>query len=1062
MVEFAVRYVPICVYLAYYYNMMNELSYLIDYMKANLAGFSVFDVAKLVDDGRYLFELLRTILVLDEYDVHLHLLSRMSSVTVLINEDVIQLYEQNARHSFLYVLFRIFESMLDPLKSRTPADQVLESEEKDDGTKITRKKLVLVIRKFFICCEDEEVLMKLLRKVFGGHLALMIEVLLDSEEEERLIKIFDRNEDLLLELDAQTLIRRKLFKLLVLFDRAKLIDLFNSPFKNEEETTTTVYKELCERIALRRDIEGLTYVILQVHSTFWDMEKLPLFHKALSTVFNNDEGSLNNREEMVSRTQGVLNSKSSWVVHVQNPLLFCIKLVDFFNKMERQLDYKNRDILDLKKSVLAFCISYTQNASEDVLMVNVFDRDCKGKDYMEYMFDVQDMSLLETEFIGGLIYQMWDLGRHTMQTISQFMRLGFMTEELDEFSWKFLTKKYEMPIEQNDTFQLEFAFTSNSVYLRVLCEILWPLLLVIVEFLFSLELIDMYKQGAFDEHWISTYWQDHPRRAWLHLYLRGNYILSNLIKSVLFRMFAREGFYHQYFYNTLNLLFILQMAVCPFVLPAGFWVLCNLQMLVVMTIVAYCFYNSLSLPQIGVILRIFFRMVYVVLIFGTISCFIMMLVAYPIHSSLIDFSQVVDGQLFPEMNVFRSLYNGVLTLFEFVFGAVIFFRPYLQENPYTYAVSFVMVIFSFFGNIMMANILIAFLTRQFVEITRNANYYTNRMQFGLVKIFNMRDLDGIFVVPYPFVVLLLPLYLCMLKAGPTRKAVNGFLRRFIHVVNVFLPAFLLLNLQELLLLAVRYCEVFISIMIRIPLRLANLFYLLVWSLGGFYLLLKLYLLDLGTMVRVMLDFKTLGDDLLNPNLYQQTKNNLIVIFRRFEQKAKEYLKDNEDEPVVTIGHFISLLGLQGVGKKVQYRVAVEKADEDEALKEDELFEEEKTFIGFSRKFNAKYSKEEPKLIVGLLRRFCIEEANTEEEQANLKLDLELMVEKLQNNLTIDRVQYLIGFDLSVLHRANKLINSNENTNVKEELSKLINKIRSMDIYLNRVVLELENFSIEIT
>ena len=1047
------KYVPACVYLSYYYNMANELSNIIDYMKSTMNGMNTFEITKLFDDGRYLFELLRSLAVLNEFDIHLHLLSRMSTVSVLMNEDVIYLYEYNFRFDFLLVLFRLYDSMLVQTSSRDPKGNYLDDESKDDGTKVTKRKLIMMIKKYFLCSPQNDIIMRIINKSIGDNLDLVVEILLESEEEERLIGLFDEYEYLLERLDYGQILKRRLFKMLILFDRSKLIEVFNSRIKDGEFDTHTVYEEICERISLRKDVEALTYVIIQAHDTFWDMTKLPKFHKALSIVFNNDDGNLNNREEMVSRTQGVLNSKSSWVVHVQNPLLFCIKLVYFFKQMKEQLDFKNRDIIEMSNSILGFCIIYTKNAGEDVLITNVFEKDPKGKDYMDYMFLVQDMSLVETDFIEGLIYEMWDLGRHTMQTIPQFMRLEFMHEDIDEFSLKVITKKYEMPIEKYDTFDCEYRFTSLSVYLKMISEIAWPILLIIVEFVFSLRTISIYKEGIFNHDWEIVYFERFRVSSYLLIYLRANFIVSNLLKLLLFKIFERKGFHHWIFFSLLNVLFILQMIVYPFYFHENFWLFCNLEMLIITTMIAYVIYCAHALNFIGVVLRIFFRMVFVVIIFGCMSCLIMLGIGYPIHVVYIDFSQVVDGALFPEQNVFRSLYNGILTLFEFLFGAVVFFRPYIKENLYSYTFEFIMVIFSFFGNIMMANILIAFLTRQLEEIRRNAKYYTNRMQYGLVKVFSMQQLDGIFSLPFPFVVVLSPLFVLMLSNGRTRRYVNGMLRKFTHIVNVFIPYFVYTNIKLILLMPIRYLQISLFIFVRIPVKLVNIVYFFVWMFAGLYLLLKLYILDVGTLLKIILNFEAIEDDfIMNPNLTEKTKNHLIGIFKKLERKAKEYLKDNEDEPVTTVSHFCGLLGIQR--KKTHFR-DMQNAVDFEVQEEEENLEDEKVEIGYSKKFNAKYSKEEKKIIPGLLKKFCMEEARTEEEMMNLRLDVELMVEKLQGSITIDKIQRLVGFDLAVLHKANKLINSNENTDVKLELNRLINKIKILDSYLNKAVSELE-------
>ena len=61
-----------------------------------------------------------------------------------------------------------------------------------------------------------------------------------------------------------------------------------------------------------------------------------------------------------------------------------------------------------------FCRVYVENANEETLYINLFDKDSTGKGFLDYAFIVKDMSILETEQVEGLVYKMWDLGRHTM------------------------------------------------------------------------------------------------------------------------------------------------------------------------------------------------------------------------------------------------------------------------------------------------------------------------------------------------------------------------------------------------------------------------------------------------------------------------------------------------------------------------------------------------------------------------------------------------------------------------------------------------------------------------
>ena len=63
----------------------------------------------------------------------------------------------------------------------------------------------------------------------------------------------------------------------------------------------------------------------------------------------------------------------------------------------------------------------------------------------------------------------------------------------------------------------------------------------------------------------------------------------------------------------------------------------NLQMLIIVLLISYCTYLGLSISLVGVVLRIFLRMVRVVLVFALASIPLLAIIAYPIHTLYLDF-----------------------------------------------------------------------------------------------------------------------------------------------------------------------------------------------------------------------------------------------------------------------------------------------------------------------------------------------------------------------------------------------------------------------------------------
>ena len=1071
------RYLPIAIYKAEKLGFFDEQASLLKVLKRNIPILKDMSGSDALRNKDFLLRLIGAILKNEEAKIFQALLRDLDCLNFVINKETLLLFEHYNRYDYLFEFFNLY---LEHIQTRGKCKhenhhklvkvQTKNEEDDDGGFKhapvglevLTENKLIRLISHYLACTEGDNLLLNITTSL-GIDKKTLVDLFLESGEEDRFVWICANDDELVRLVDPKELVKRQLMKLLIIFDRASLINIFNMPI-DEVEDEMTVYDVLCSRIQDKKDVEAYCNVVIHVHNTFWDMSKLPKFYTALSKVLSGDS-SMNeedgpNRETLGASSVQDKNDNHDWLVHVQNPLLFCIKLVHFFQKMKAQLDFKDKQISKLSQALLAFCMSYCKNAGEDLMIINLFDQDTRGRDFLEYAFMVGDMDILTIDFIEGQIRKMWDLGRHTMQTVTQFMRLNFMKDEIHKFNMSVFTRKFYMPIEKGDNFQMTFCFTSNSVFLRVVSDILWSIVLIIVEFIFSVRIIDMYKTSEFGANWLSEYFRENPVFSVIHLYLRGSYIASNLMKGLVLKMSKRQGFLHPYFYNILSVLYIVQMIAYPLFFWYEFWYLINLQMLIVLTMLGYVFYNSLSLDDIGVVLRIFARMVYVVIIFGVVSCFVMVLIAYPIHAVYIDFSQVVDGQLFPEQNMFRSLYNGVLTLFEFVFGAVIFVRPYLEQNLYTYTMTFIMVIFSFFGNIMLANMLVAFLSKQFEQIKSNAKYYTLKMQFNLVKIFNMNGLDTIFTMPYPFTALALPFFALMMKKS-ARTKVNIFLRKLIHILNIFVPGFICMNIFLLILMPIRYLEILLFVLIRAPVEPMHILYTFVWIFGGPFLLLKLYFQDIGTMCVIMLDFSEDGEELSDYSLSEEAKKAAVDITKKVAAKAASYLSTHQGvgQHLITIGRFTEYMGYHNLFKSTLKKTApvlgeiVMKGGIDNNPNQTE--EEEEDENRFKSKLNMTYEQKEEILLPLILRKFAIQLSRSDAVE-DLKIDLNFMLNKLRNNLNSENIYKIIGFDKTTLDRAAKFINDNsKETDVKGELQKIKDRISGMDKQIENVMKDVD-------
>lgn len=1020
-------YLPIAIYLAYQLGMTE------DHAKLVKAYFEYFneEVKEMVVDEKnpmmsqdFVIHLLTQLMVYHETKIYHVYLSNHSDLSELIEQDIFEVYNENNR---VDMLLNYFEALHQQLKSQSAASvkvkrnlstEAKAAEKVSDTPRSAQQSKCVVLAKFYFECTQENHLLITIFNQLNLTKRQQVEIILNTKEVARILKFFQEFDNYFELLTAEDIINHRLFPVLALFDKKYLIDIFNMTV----EGNTTVFKALCQMIEAGSDeVEDLCNVVISVNETFWDLPKFTKIFKAFEKLIRKKP------------TEGETN----WLTYVENPLLFFITLIFYFNQMKKQLDFNIPEVSELVKDMLNFSISYITNISDENLKMNMFEKDSNGREFLEYVMFVEEMKILEIEQIENLLEFMWDINRSSMQTLDIFMRVGSMMEKIKKVNFGMYTLDYEVPIEDGDEFNLEFQFASNSVKMRVLPEMGWPVTLFFVDFIFSMYLCQMRLNNTWDSNWFNVMYNNNSAFMIIFLYLRFSHILSVGMKVLALKSNDRGGEDLLFIFRATLFLYFLQMVIYPSCLWDYFWILNNLQMLIVLANVGYIIYSALSLSEAGVVIRIFFRMALVVLVFGVVSWVVMLFIAYPIHVVYMNFDQPIEGQWYANLNLFDDLYQGVLTLFEFVFGAVVLVRAYILQDANTYTMTFIMTMFSFFGNIMIANMLVAFLTSQFDLISQKAKFLTMQTQYELIQVYNMKDMDSIFSLPYFLAPLaLIPFGMMASMSGPARKRLNVFLRKVNHIFNCYLPMLILMNLNNLMQACIRYVEMSLRIVsecIKNPFKL--LIHLISWMVAGPFLLIKLLVLDNVTIAKVMLQFSKEGGELLNFELDDVARANLVTIFSRISRianrdKSREYLDiksfldemgvislvdslgekamngDNDPKLAVATGLFAALSAHVEPPQAQQTRLdnettvpPVEEKDKDDDDKA-------------SNAFNSKYKQSEDVLAHDFLMKYTTKHPDT----GKLVVDLKFMRDKFKT-ITQENVPYLISFDKKSLMAA---------------------------------------------
>ena len=969
-------------------------------------------------------------------DLNLLLTPKMFAFYIMFNryELLKEFYEKYDQQIKMKVLSTDILTAIEKLNMNESAAQ----EEEYEGSKLTREKVILLIKNYFLAKDDDELCMKILKDM-GFKPEHIVMLLMDTKEQERVITILQTHPILMKCIDINMVLKKRLFKLIILFDGMELINIFNMRLR--EDTKITVYQQICFMIEKGDSVEALCNIVTHVSETFWDQDKLLKFFKSLNNTLK--------------------NNKSDWLAYIQNPLLFCMTLVSFFKKLKLQLDYKDHDIIDLSEGMLNFCKIYIENASDESLNINLFDVDSKGYGFLDYAFYIKDMTVLETEQVEGKIQQQWDFGRHTMQTIIEFMRMKNMKDSLKNFSIDLFTKDHSTPIEDDDSFQMEFRYCSSSVKMKVLSLIYWPVTLAVFEFIFSMDLVQLRLRNEFDSDWLYSYYSKNEAFFLVHTFLRASFVLSSLIRTLTLKSILREVNYLQVLYNITIAISFVQYIIYPLFFFDQFWFINISQMLMFISLIAYILMNCLSLNEYGVILRIFARMSYVVVIFGTVSVVLITVIAYPIHVIFINFTQQVEGQIYTDLNLFSDLYQGILTCFEFVFGAVVLVRPYQEQNFYTYSMTFIMMMFSFFGNIMLANLLVAFLTSQFDEINQNAKYLTMNMQFGLIKVLKNSRIDSVLYAPYVLTLPFLPFYLWMYNTKKHKKSINRWLKFCIHVLNTFLPTCLFMLCYLLLLSVYRYLFTSLKLFLKIVISPMNALYLLLWIVAGPFFLIKIWYQDVSTMCVIMLSMKKSEPKGVEQELSEHTKKNLVSLFGKFNRIVLNQLQFSTGH-IITVRQFLEAMGIINI-QDILIKKAFSGGDDNGAdnlskstIKQNAV--DITTNIDYleTLELNSKYNQDEKILTLHLLKKFAVSESGSNDQLLNMDINLNFMREKFRNNIKVENISRLISFEKNTLDKASEFLLPSRGEEVEKEISEIHSKMNQVNGKMESILLRIRN------
>jgi len=207
---------------------------------------------------------------------------------------------------------------------------------------------------------------------------------------------------------------------------------------------------------------------------------------------------------------------------------------------------------------------------------------------------------------------------------------------------------------------------------------------------------------------------------------------------------------------------------------------------------------------------------------------------------------------------------------------------------------------------------------------------------------------------------------------------------------------------------------------------------------GPLLLLKLYLLDNWTMLRIMLDFSEDGHELLNFELDDEARANLVKIFTKFSRVIDQQLSINHNKhTIVTIKKFLDLVGGLNVKDLLINGLLGSSPDDQEEYNPTQKSKKR------AYDLNHKYSQDIDKIAHVILLKYSFKNENNPQDSRRY-LDLNFMQEKFKNNINVENVNKLMSFEKTTLDRATQFFTQTAGVTMASDMVKVQSRVSSIE------------------
>ena len=684
----------------------------------------------------------------------------------------------------------------------------------------------------------------------------------------------------------------------------------------------------------------------------------------------------------------------------ENPIRFCIishYLLFYLNKF---LKIKNEDYSKLAVEFMKICDYMIQYLPHKALDAYTTTPDQLNHIFLDYMFKCKASKLHNSSYIENKIKSLWNKQIKYRLQLNPTYNIHYLSK-----NWFMRGKRFKEVIKIVDSrmthFPFKFSIFKDSLSFRVYNQILENLMMLASElyYIFNLDSllpVAPLTMTIFDI--LKTY---NVGNLIFLLYCRISFFIEIVIKSRLHKNSSEMkalSYVYKFQLTMLSTTSIIVFTISSQSYLENQFIFTMLNSLPMFLMISELFILFLPIPEVGRILRIFLQMTKILLVFTFMSFFLFLLYEFFLNRFFINYNA--------DFNIFKDIYAGTLTLYEFSMGALEFDK--FDKSLYGFLMNIVLVIFAFLGNVMMVNILVAYLTTQFSNISDNALYFTLKTQFGYFKGFPIQRADFVYYMPFNTSPLFLIIY-GLVKNPQKRKSLAAVFKMISHVIIVMVPLVVFFFLYNFVFSLLYYFKMIIKIAateIKRPFFL--LAKLITWVLAGMFLMIGFNFIDIYNIVRVNADYSfkdqdreqrdeeemetkieykaltTFNDKLRTLDVTEPNVNKHKFLFDRLEDL------DGLDESFYFENDFMNSEGMEETAKKMR--------EVFQDLIENFSFRKEKDIdIKFMKQyFRQNFKEENTKMLLAYQLEKLVEAkiAATYEEETDIKINVKKLAESI--------------------------------------------------------------------